>query len=154
MGSRIETHTNDAIIPRRVHAEAVLSGAVPQTAANYGVFFIADSPATQVDISALATDAVYELISVRERHEVIGSDAGAVTVMVKKVPSGTAPAAGTDMLSAGISLKAAANTVQAGALSATPANLRLAPGDSIALVSTGVLTAVAGLFVICELRRI
>jgi hypothetical protein len=94
-----------------------------------------------------------EVVSVRERHQTAGSDAGAVTVMVKKVPSGTAKASGTDVLSAGISLKATADTVQTGSLHATAANKQLAAGDGLALVTTGVLTAVDGVSVTVELKR-
>lgn len=155
MGSTLEVQFNDAIIPRRVHAEAVLQGSAAQTAANYGVFFIADSPVTQLpDPTVSPTAPIYELVSVRQRHEALGTDAGAVTLMLKKVPSGTAPAAGTDMLAAGINLKAAINTNQLPALHATAANLRLAPGDALALVTTGVLTSLSGVTLQVELKRI
>lgn len=94
-----------------------------------------------------------QVVSVRERHQTLGTDAGAVTLMLKKVPSGTAKAAGTDVLSAGLNLKSANDTNQSGTLSATPANLKLAAGDALALVTTGVLTAVDGVSVTVELKR-
>ncbi len=96
----------------------------------------------------------YSLVlrAVTERHAVAGNDAGAVTLMVKKVPSGTAKAAGTDMLSAGLDLKATANTNQSGSLHATTANITLANGDSIGLVPTGTLTTLDGVTVTCRLR--
>lgn len=108
-----------------------LEGDEAQTAAKFTtLFFIADAPC--------------EVVGVTERHEVVGSDGGAVTVMLKKVPSATAPSSGTDVLSAGISMKATANTNQAGALHATIANRQLNEGDGLALVLTGTPTALIG----------
>ena len=83
-----------------------------------------------------------------------GSDAGAVTLMVKKVPSGTARASGTDLLSAGLSLKATADTNVTGSLTATAGDKKLAAGDGLALVPTGTLTAVDAVTVTVELKRI
>ena len=115
------------------------------TAANYTApFFIADRS--------------YEIISVTERHETAGSSGGAVTVMVKKVASGTAPASGVDVLSAGISLKATANTNQSGTIIQTRTsnvyNRTLTSGDALALVTTGTLTSVAGVTVAVLLRSL
>lgn len=129
------------IVPRYVTRSFRLDGAAPATAGNFGtVFFIANE--------------AYELVSVRERHATAGNDAGAVTGMLKKVPSGTAAASGTDMLSAGLSLKTTANTNQSGSLSATAANTRLAAGDGLAFVLTGTPTSLAGLCVEVTLKRI
>lgn len=111
------------------------------TAANYtACFFIADRS--------------YEVMECIERHETAGSDGGAVTVMLKKVPSGTAPASGTDMLTAGISLKGTANTNASGTVTSTIANKRLVRGDALSLVTTGTLTAVAGVTVSVRLKAI
>lgn len=147
MGASWESKVNDAILPRRTLARFGAHGTAGATAGNYGIFFTADDPVGD-------GKAVYQVVKVTERHETAGTDAGAVTVMLKKVPSGTAPSAGTDMLSAGINLKAAANTNQAGALSATLANLQLSAGDSLAVVTTGVLTSVAGVNLMVELKRV
>lgn len=118
-----------------------IKGSDAATAGNYTApFFIANRS--------------YEVIEVRERHETAGSDAGAVTVMLKKVPSGTAPGSGTNMLTAGINLKATADTNQSGSITATVANRRLARGDAMSLVTTGVLTAVAGVTVEVLLKAI
>lgn len=118
-----------------------VQGTTAATAANYTApFFIAERP--------------YQVIEVFERHETAGSDGNPVTVMLKKVPSGTAPGSGTDMLSAGISLKATANTNQKGTLSTTFGNTRLERDDSLALVTTGTLTAVAGVTLSVILRAI
>jgi hypothetical protein len=129
------------IVPRYATKEMRLDGAAPATAGNFGtVFFVAD--------------AAYELVSVTERHATAGSDGSAVTAMLKKVPSGTAAGSGTDMLSAGINLKATANTNQSGSLSATAANTRLAAGDGVAVVLTGTPTALAGVCVETVWKRI
>lgn len=99
-------------------------------------------------------DRAYEIVSVTERHLVAGTDGGAVTAMVKKVPSATAPSAGTDTLSAGLNLKATANTNQAGTLHGTQANYQLASGDGLALVKTGTVTTVDGVTVQIVLKPI
>jgi hypothetical protein len=68
------------------------------------------------------------------------------TVMVNKVPSGTAPASGTNLLAAALNLKTGvtANTKAAPALHGTAANLVLAAGDSIGLDFTNALTEYVG----------
>lgn len=119
---------------------------------NLGFFFLNAIPlqfnvpggavAADYDGVPFIADKKYEVVVVKERHGAVGTDAGAVTLMVKKVPSGTAKAAGTDVLAAGINLKAAANTAQDGTLHATLANKQLAAGDGLGLEPTGVLTAV------------
>ena len=138
---RVAGSNQGVIEPLYFTREFRLDGAAPATAGNFGTpFFIADD--------------AYELVSVRERHTTAGADAGAVTVMLKKVPSGTAPGSGTDMLSAGINLKATANTNQSGSLSATVANIRLAATDSVAAVLTGTPTSLAGVIIQTLWKRI
>lgn len=104
--------------------------------------------------SGVIVDAGYKVVAVSERHEAAGTDGGAVTVMVKKVPSGTAKGSGANVLSAGIDLKAAADTRQAGSLTATEADRTLAAGDCLALVPTGTLTALAGVSLTVWLERV
>lgn len=96
----------------------------------------------------------WKAVSVSERHQTLGTDGSAVTLMVKKVPSGTAKASGTDMLAAGISLKATIDTVQSPALHAAAANYTGAAGDGIGLVLTGTATAVDGVTVSVEIQRV
>lgn len=115
---------------------------------------IAGAAAADYDGRMFIAERAYEVVSVREQHQTAGNDAGAVTVMVKKVPSGTAKSAGTDVLAAGVSLKATADTVQSPALHATAANYQLAAGDSLALVTTGTPTAVDGVSVTVVLKKI
>lgn len=121
------------ITQRHLYRNFVLVGVLPATAGNFGTIFFTP------------TIGDYELIYTTERHATAGNDGGAVTVMLKKVANGAAASAGTDMLSAGIDLKAAADTNQAGSLSATAANLILTAGFSAAFVLTGTPTALAGL---------
>jgi hypothetical protein len=127
------------VLPGTFSVTSHLNSTQAATADNYGVFYIAPYPV--------------EVVSVRERHETAGSDGSAVTLMVAKVPSGTAKGSGTDVLSAGINLKGTADTNAAGSLHATAANYRLAAGDALALVPTGTLTAVDGVTVTVELKR-
>lgn len=114
----------------------VLSGASPQTANNYDVFWTAPYGVT--------------VVSVKVRFTVAGTSS---TVDVKKVPSGTAVAAGTSVITAPASTAGTANTNVSPALSATPANLALAAGDSLGILNGGTLTNLVNLTVTVELRR-
>lgn len=114
----------------------------------------AGAAAADFDAPFFIADRAYIVTAVRERHQTAGTDASAVTLMVKKVPSGTAKASGTDVLSAGINMKATADTVQSGSLHGTAANYTLAAGDSLALVTTGVLTSLDGVGVTVILKKI
>jgi hypothetical protein len=115
-------------------------GALAATAANYSYLWVADRPCV--------------ITAIRERHETAGNDAGTVTLMVKKVPSGTAIASGTDTLAAGINLKATADINQQAVLHGTLANYTFAVGDALALVTTGTLTALAGVSVTVTFRPV
>ena len=120
---------------------AVLRGTAAQTAANFTApFFIAQRD--------------YEVIEIAERHETAGGDAGAVTLDVYRVPSGTAPASGTTVLASTVNLKATANTVQYGTLTATLANRVLNDGESLSLISSGTLTSLVGVTVSILLKAI
>lgn len=118
--------------------ETLQSGAA--TAANYGPFFIAPFPC--------------EVVSVREIHTAIGTDAGAVTLDIEKLTGTQAPDAGVTVLAANINLKGIANTVQTPAISGNTANRQLATGNRLCLKDAGVLTAVAGVSVAVELKAI
>ena len=82
--------------------------------------------------------------AIMTRVTVAGTDAGAVTAVVRKVPSGTAISAGTVLHTGTVNLKGTANTNQALTLSTTATDLILAAGDAIAINFTGVLTASTG----------
>ncbi len=95
-----------------------------------------------------------KLVRVVERHAVAGSNGGAVTLMLKKVPSGTAKASGTDMLSAGLNMKSTADTNQSGSLHGTAANLLVADGDAFGLVLTGTGTDLDSVSLMAEFLRL
>lgn len=110
-----------------------------------------------VDTNVFIADKPYELIGVQEVHNVLGTDAGAVTLDVKKCTGTTAVASGTTILATTFDLKATINTVvkktlSNGGLSATAASRFLAAGDRVVIDITGVTTAVAGLAVLITLR--
>lgn len=107
---------------------SIIRGTTATSSANFSTpFFRADRP--------------YAVVEVKERHETAATDG---SVMLRKVPSGTAPASGTAVLASSISLAATANTDQTGLLSSTESNRTLAEGDSLALEATGLLTSCAG----------
>ncbi len=137
-----------------IDADKLLVGAkiLPQTF--FVTFRVVDGDAAVDYDGSVIVPVVCEVIGVTERHQTLGTNGSAVTVMVAKVPSGTAKASGTDTLSAGISLKGTNDTNVSGTLHGTPANKQLAAGDALALVTTGTLTAVDGVTVTVELKRI
>lgn len=99
--------------------------------------------ATPLD-QVFANPGACRVLAVRNRPLVVGSDGGAVTAMPMKVPSGTATASGTALLTAAFDLKATINTLVTGTLSATAADLILAATDSIGFDCTGTMTAARG----------
>jgi hypothetical protein len=113
---------------------AHLPGTLPASAGNYGAFASMELAGVVLGVSAF--------------HEAAGSDGSAVSLDIEKLTGTQAPGAGVSVLGATkIDLKAAANTRQAPALTATGANKTLAIGDRLALKLTGTPTAVAGLLV-------
>lgn len=130
---------NSVILPQYVY----VSIAIP---ANGGL----------ADGAVFVADRAYKVVQVDEVHAVAGSDAGAVTLDVKKQTGTQAPSAGVSALSSTFDLKATANTVVsktvASGLTATEADRTLAAGNRLSLDFTGVLTAVAGLCVTLKLQ--
>lgn len=107
---------------------------------------------TAPNVAAFIADADYELMSVSEIHETLGTDAGAVALDVKKSTGTQTAAAGATMLASTFNLKAAINTVvrkdrSGGGLTATLGNRRITKGDRVVIALTGVLTAVTGVCV-------
>ena len=86
--------------------------------------------------------------SIIARVEASGTDASAVTAVIKKAPSGTAIASGTALHSSTINLKGTAATNQTLTLSTTDGVIRLAAGDAIGIDFTGTLTSATGTVVI------
>jgi hypothetical protein len=103
-----------------------IAGVLAQTAGNYGIIFIARHP--------------IEIMRISEVHTAAGTDAGAVTLDVKKASSGTAIASGTTLLASTFSLKSTADTpiVKEGVGLASDRILK--ENDRIGLVVSGTLT--------------
>lgn len=68
----------------------------------------------------------------------------AATLVIVKAASGTAPSGGTPLTSTSMDLTGTPDTNQTLTLSATLADITLAPGDSLCMTTTGVLAASAG----------
>lgn len=116
---------------------AVLAGTSPQTAGNYGTFFIAPFKC--------------KVLSIRESHGVASSSG---TVQVEKLTSGQNKDAGTDLCSSTISTSATADTPVSGTLTTTAASLELAAGNRLGLVNGGTLTSSEELCVTVEIAPI
>lgn len=86
--------------------------------------------------------------SITWRVEVAGTDAGAVTAVIKKAASGTAIASGTALHSSSANLKGTAATNQTLTLSTTLSDLDIAAGTAIGIDFTGVLTSATGVVTI------
>jgi hypothetical protein len=108
---------------------ANLFGASGATAANYGIFFIADRPC--------------EVTSVKLRYTTASTSG---TVQIEKLNGTDALDGGEVILTAAISTAATANTTYSGTLLSTVAKT-LSPGDALALVDAGTLTNLVGLCV-------
>ena len=82
--------------------------------------------------------------SITARVETAGTDAGAVTAVINKAPSGTVLTAGTVLHTGTINLKGTAATNQPLVVSTVSSTVRLAAGDCFGIVFAGVLTAASG----------
>ncbi len=110
-----------------------LQGAAPVTAANYGVFFIADRR--------------YNVKKVQSIHRTASSSG---TVTVERLQGTEAKGAGDPLLSAAISTAGTGNTLNTGTLLTTGVTV-LEIGDRLGLVDGGTLTSSADLCVSCVL---
>lgn len=100
--------------------------------------------ATVADSSFFVADRAYRVKSIVGCVEVVGTDAGAVTAVIRKAPSATDIAAGTALHSGTFNLKGTVDTNQTLTLSTTDADLSIASGDRIGFDLTGVPTAARG----------
>ena len=91
-----------------------------------------------------------KITAIKYAHTTLGTATG-VNVQVTKDTTTDAPGAGNDLLQndsdAGFDAEAAINTVQDGVLTATAADLILAPGDYLSVDPTADVTALAGVVV-------
>jgi hypothetical protein len=106
----------------------------------FGVTWVPSS----VDATFFTASRACTVRAIRARVDTAGTDAGAVTASIRKVPSGTVITSGTLLHTGSIDLKGTVDVVQTLTLSATPSDLDLAVGDSIAVDFSGVLTAARG----------
>ncbi len=104
-----------------------------------------------------AREIALEIIGVSEKHETAGSDGGSVTLDIIKVLDGSAISTGTTILVAPFNLKSTANTnvLKRGRDLSTASQIRyLQIGESVALKTTGILTAVAGVHICVYYRPV
>lgn len=100
--------------------------------------------ASSVDKVFFVAARPMKVVSINPRVTVAGTDAGAVTAVVRKVPPGIAIASGTALHSGTINLQGAANTNRAVTLSTTAGVLDIAAGNALGINFTGVLTSATG----------
>jgi hypothetical protein len=118
--------------------------------AGLGEFVNASSEwaAASVDKRFFTATREYIVTAISATVTVAGTDAGAVTLTVRKVPSGTVITSGTALHTGTVNLKGTADTKQDLTLSATPSDLLLAAGDSLACDFAGTLTAATGVLTV------
>lgn len=111
--------------------------------------------ASSVDFHIFTAGRGYRVKGIHAAITVAGTDGSAVTVAVRKVPSGTALTSGVLLHSGTVNLKGTAGTYQGTAgtspalvLTTTDADLNIAATDSLALDFTGVLTSAVGVITI------
>ena len=111
-----------------------------------GSFIFASFPynAASVDATFFVAPRSVQVVGITCKPTVAGTDASAVTAVVRKVPDATALASGTALHSGTFNLKGTAVTNQALTLSTTASDLVLAAGDAIAIDFTGTLTSATG----------
>lgn len=113
-----------------------LVGTLPQTAANYGLFFTATRPC--------------EVLKVKEVHAVAGDDNA--TVDIEKLTGTTALDSGSSILTAVFDLTSTANTVISKSGITLSSSRQLVEGDRLALKDGGNLTVIAGVQITLYLK--
>lgn len=111
-----------------------------------GAFIFASFPynAASVDSTFFVATRSIAVKGITCKPTVAGTDGGAVTAIIRKVPDATAITSGTALHSSTYNLKGTAVTNQALTLSTTASDLVLAAGDCIAVDFTGTLTSATG----------
>lgn len=119
---------------------------VEGTAGGQGEFVPAEVMYTASSVDATFYTASRPMIvqAILGRVDVAGTDAGAVTAVIRKVASGTALTSGTALHSGSFNLKGTAATNQTLTLSTTASDLLIPAGTSIVVDFTGVLTSAVG----------
>lgn len=132
-------------------ADKLVVGSNP-TVNQIEVSFVGQTTEAAVDRAFFVANRAYIVTAIRQSHGVAAG--GASTLQVTKDTGTTAPGAGTDLLSAAFDLNGTANTVQTGALSATPADLTLAAGDRLSIDFANTIQSTAGLVVTVALKPV
>jgi len=104
--------------------------------------------AASVDKVAFVATRSYVVQGITGRPTVAGTDAGAVTAVIKKAASATAITAGVALHSSTFNLKGTADTIQALTLDATSGVCTIPAGTAIGVDFTGVLTSATGVITI------
>lgn len=114
---------------------------------NAGSFIFAEGlyTAASVDLVVFVANRSVRVNTIFARITAAGTDAGAATAVLRKVPSGTAMAAGTVLHSGSVNLKGTADTNQQLTISTTASDMVLAAGDALVVDFTGVLTSATGI---------
>lgn len=113
------------------------------------VFVNIEYNASSVDKVSFVATRSYIAKSITGRPTVAGTDASAVTAVIKKAASGTAITSGTALHSSTYNLKGTADTVQALTMSTTASDLSIPAGTAIGIDFTGTLTSATGVVTVC-----
>lgn len=100
------------------------------------------------DVVGFIADRPYRVASIVSRIAVAGTDAGAVTAVVRKAGSGTAIGLGTALHTGTIDLKGTANANATATLSGTASDLDIPTGTAIGLDLTGDMASARGVVAI------
>lgn len=103
------------------------------------------------DQTIFIADRAYTVIGAREVHSTAGSDAGTVSIDIKKDTGTGAPVSGNTVLASVFDAKGTANTVVSKSPTAVGADKLLAAGDRLSVDFVGTLTALAGVAIEVEL---
>jgi len=157
--SDLELAENDRLYVDFTGTLTTLAGVVltvvlsPGAKANLAVFNM-NANAELLDQCFFIANRPMKIRAIKYAHTTKGTDASAVNAQVVKDTGTDAPGAGTDLLTnnsnAGFNCKGDNDTVEEGALSATAANLLLAPGDRLTVDFAGTTTALAGVVIVVE----
>lgn len=135
---------------------APLKGGPSNYAPRYASYVQTAAAGTATDafifVNPPSSGEYFEIIEATAIFDVAGGASAAADVKV--VPAGTALASGTTALASTFDLTTGARTAVNKALTATAANRLVKPGDSVAVDTSGTLTALAGLVVQVLLRPI
>ena len=111
-------------------------------AAAVAVSFVYD--ANVIDMPFWVADRPYVAIAVNARVLVAGTDAGAVTAQIRRVPNATAVSGGPSIHSGTINLKGTADSVQEMTMVTTTTSINFIKGNSLGFDLTGVATSARG----------